>query len=596
MQQIQLNPMNKMVTFQWLCRIILMVCIFIQPGRVVAQKPKVVATTSFIADMAENVAGEYAEVISLMPIGGDPHLYDPVPGDAKKIAEANLVLKNGLTLEGWLDEMINNSGTNAYISTITTGIIPIKSADYENAFDPHAWMDLQNGVIYIENIKNALSLVDPANADHYQKNYEAYKAQLLELDAYIEKEILKIPKEQRILATSHDAFRYYGNRYGVKVQSILGTSTDSEARIEDYNDMVKVIKDTKIPAVFIESTINPKLLQQLAKDTGIKVGGKLFADSLGDEESGADTYLSMLRQNTDLIVLGLIDPKGTNEEQETYWFLLVILCLFVLSFLVVVFRLKIKSLTNLEWQDYNLHIEGLSVSYDRKTALSNVYLNIEPGFVYGLIGGNGSGKSTLFKSILGLIDIDAGRISINNSSIDEVRKYISYIPQKEEIDWSFPATVFDIVLMGRYPHLKVFDRIHEKDKSKALKAMELLGITDLKDKQIGELSGGQQQRTFIARALCQEAEIYMFDEPFVGVDITTETKIIEIVKELAASGKLVIIIHHDLAKVKDYFDRLIMINQRIIAAGDTELIFTDENIKKTYGGRLTILQKTENYL
>ncbi|MCB0855254.1 MAG: metal ABC transporter ATP-binding protein [Bacteroidetes bacterium] len=241
-------------------------------------------------------------------------------------------------------------------------------------------------------------------------------------------------------------------------------------------------------------------------------------------------------------------------------------------------------------------MEGLSVSYDRKTALSNIYLNIEPGYVYGLIGGNGSGKSTLFKSILGLVEPDAGNITINESPIDDVRKFISYIPQKEEIDWSFPATVFDIVLMGRYPHQKVFDRLKPEDKQKALQAMEMLGITDLKDKQIGELSGGQQQRAFIARALCQEAEIYMFDEPFVGVDITTENRIIEIVKDLAANGKLVIIIHHDLAKVKDYFDRLVMINQRVIAAGETELVFTDENIKKTYGGRLTILQKTENYL
>ncbi|MEO1449554.1 MAG: metal ABC transporter ATP-binding protein, partial [Bacteroidota bacterium] len=174
-------------------------------------------------------------------------------------------------------------------------------------------------------------------------------------------------------------------------------------------------------------------------------------------------------------------------------------------------------------------------------------------------------------------------------------KHISYIPQKEEIDWSFPATVFDIVLMGRYPHVGVFDRVQKSDHKKALKALEMLGIKDLKDKQIGELSGGQQQRTFIARALCQEAEIYMFDEPFVGVDITTETRIMEIVKELAASGKMVIIIHHDLAKVRDYFDRLIMINQRVIALGDTLDVFTDENIQKTYGGRLTILQKAEHY-
>ncbi|MEL6256825.1 MAG: metal ABC transporter ATP-binding protein, partial [Bacteroidota bacterium] len=225
--------------------------------------------------------------------------------------------------------------------------------------------------------------------------------------------------------------------------------------------------------------------------------------------------------------------------------------------------------------------------------LSNIHLKLEPGFVYGLLGGNGSGKSTMFKSILGLIPIDSGSIHIHGEEIEAVQKFISYIPQKEEIDWSFPATVFDIVLMGRYPHRKVFERLSKKDQERAKESLRMMGIEDLAHKQIGELSGGQQQRAFIARALCQDAEIYLFDEPFVGVDITTEAKIIEIVKGLAKEGKLVVIIHHDLAKVKEYFDKVIMINQRLVAFGDTKEAFTDENIRTTYGGRLTILQQTE---
>lgn len=560
------------------------------------QKLRVITTTTFIADLAKNIAGDEIEVISLMPIGGDPHIYDPVPGDAKKIAEANLILKNGLTLEGWLNEMIDNSGTRAEVVTLTDGIVPIQSADHENAFDPHAWMDIQNALIYLDNIQRALTRLDPDRAAIFRKNYDQYRKKLIELDAYIEREIKRIPPEQRILATSHDAFRYFGNRYGLRVESILGTSTDAEARIEDYNNLVKKIQRFKIPAIFIESTINPKLLLQLAEDLGISIGGKLFADSLGDEESGADTYIKMQRQNTDLIVAGLSRPVAIEESKESYQFLFVILGIFILTFGIVVFRLKNTSLEGLKWDNYKIEVTGLSVSYDRKTALSNVFLKIEPGYVYGLIGGNGSGKSTLFKSLLGLVDIDTGKIEINEESIDAVRKYISYIPQKEEIDWSFPATVFDVVLLGRYPHHGVFDQINQVDRQKAKKAIEMLGITDLMSKQIGELSGGQQQRAFIARALCQEAEIYLFDEPFVGVDITTEAKIMEIVKNLAANGKTVVIIHHDLAKVKEYFDRLIMINQRLVAVGDTETVFTDENIKKTYGGRLTILQKAESYL
>ena len=577
---------------------VILCLVFLFPSRGIiakTERPKVIATTTFIADMAQNIAGEFAEVQSLMPIGGDPHVYDPVPGDAKKIAEADLVFKNGLTLEGWLNEMIENSGTLAEVVTLTNGIIPIQSADHVGAVDPHAWMDLQHGLVYIANIRDALIRLDPLHASDFEQNYQAYKQELENLDAYILAQVSQIPTEKRILATSHDAFRYFGNRYGLRVESILGTSTDAEARIEDYQNMVRVVQKFQVPAIFIESTINPKLLQQLAEDQEIGIGGKLFADSLGDEESGADSYLDMLRQNTDLIVAGLTRAVGLTDNRKDTIFLWVILGMFILAFWVVKSRLQLPSKEGLDWKEYEIQIQGLTVSYDRKTALSNVYLDIEPGYVYGLIGGNGSGKSTLFKSILGLVEPDAGRITLNGEPVGNIRKYISYIPQKEEIDWSFPATVMDVVLMGRYPHHPVFESLTQEDHEKAKNALEMLGISDLQHKQIGELSGGQQQRAFIARALCQEAEIYLFDEPFVGVDITTEGKIIEIVRSLVEQGKLVVIIHHDLAKVKEYFDRLIMINQRVIAAGDTEEVFTDDNIKKTYGGRLTILQKTEGY-
>jgi len=557
-------------------------------------KMKVVATTTFLADLAQNIAGEKAEVISLMPTGGDPHLYDPIPGDAKKIAEADVILRNGLTLEGWLDELIENSGTRANIYTLTEGIIPIKSVDYEDALDPHAWMDVKNGIIYTDNILRALQESQPEDRTYFEAQHAAYKAILLELDEEIKAKITQIPSSKRVLVTSHDAFRYYGNAYGLEVVSAMGTSTDAEPTLEDLAHLSEQVKENGIPSIFIESTINPEIMEQRANDLGIKIGGKLFADSLGDEESGADTYVKMLRQNTRLILEGLSRLVGTRDAEEDYNFLFVILGIFALSFVVVVLKLKIPSREDLTWENYSIDISGLSVSYDRKSVLSNIHLNLEPGYVYGLLGGNGSGKSTMFKSILGLIPTDSGDIAIHGEEIEAVQKFISYIPQKEEIDWSFPATVFDIVLMGRYPHRKVFERLSHVDRERAKESLRMMGIEDLSHKQIGELSGGQQQRAFIARALCQDAEIYLFDEPFVGVDITTEAKIIEIVKELAKEGKLVVIIHHDLAKVKEYFDKVIMINQRLVAFGDTEEVFTDENIKKTYGGRLTILQQTEN--
>ncbi len=240
----------------------------------------------------------------------------------------------------------------------------------------------------------------------------------------------------------------------------------------------------------------------------------------------------------------------------------------------------------------HISIKGLSVSYDKKIVLTNIFLELEPGNVYGVIGPNGAGKSTLFKAILGLIDLNAGQITVDGQPIAEQRKNIVYVPQRDDVDWTFPATVMDIVLMGRYPHKKLLQRLDKNDKEAALAALREVGIEHLKDRQIGELSGGQQQRVFIARALCQGAGVLMLDEPFVGVDITTEEKIIGILRRLANEGRLLLVVHHDLSSVRSYFDKVILINQRLIASGDTDATFTEENIGKAYGGQLPILQKT----
>ncbi|RMG86920.1 MAG: metal ABC transporter ATP-binding protein [Bacteroidetes bacterium] len=239
-----------------------------------------------------------------------------------------------------------------------------------------------------------------------------------------------------------------------------------------------------------------------------------------------------------------------------------------------------------------ISIKGLSVSYGNKIALTNIFLDIEPGKIYGIIGPNGAGKSTLFKAVLGLIEPTSGEVIFNFPSGKSRFKELVYVPQKEEVDWEFPATVLDIVLIGRYPHKKVLQPINARDREIALQALRDLGIEDLKNRQIGALSGGQQQRVFLARAMCQEASVFLLDEPFVGVDNMTEEKIIAILKQLAAAGKTILVVHHDLSSVAEYFDRVILLNQRLIAFGDTQSVFTEENIAKTYNSQLTILHKT----
>lgn len=236
----------------------------------------------------------------------------------------------------------------------------------------------------------------------------------------------------------------------------------------------------------------------------------------------------------------------------------------------------------------NISIKNLNVSYDEKIVLEEVDLKIGKGKITGIVGPNGAGKSTLYKSILGLLEPNAGSVDFSGKSLSEIRERMAYVPQKDGVNWDFPATVFDVVLMGRYPHKKLFERMSKADLQIANRALADLGISEFKNRQIGELSGGQQQRVFIARALCQEAEILLLDEPFVGVDVKTERSIIHILKGLAKQGKTILVIHHDLAKVREYFDDVILLNKRIVAAGAVASVFTKENIDIAYGGRFSI--------
>lgn len=304
--------------------------LFLQQGRAEEKKPVVIATASMIADMAENIGGDFVDVKSIVPIGGDPHIYEPTPGDAVEISKADIIFKNGLTFEGWLNELIDYSGTKADVIRVTEGVNHISSLTYENTPDPHAWMDAENAIIYAENIKNGLIKIDPDHEKEFEFNFNAFKSDLQSLDAYIKQQINRIPKEKRILITSHDAFQYYGRKYGLQLESIMGTSTDAQAQTSDIMRLSKVLKSSGVPAVFVETTINPKLMKQIAKDHQVIVGGKLFADSIGDKDSEAPTYIDMMKYNTDTIVKALLsnkkaEPAPTSEAPTSTPFIYYIL-------------------------------------------------------------------------------------------------------------------------------------------------------------------------------------------------------------------------------------------------------------------------------
>lgn len=236
-----------------------------------------------------------------------------------------------------------------------------------------------------------------------------------------------------------------------------------------------------------------------------------------------------------------------------------------------------------------LKVSNITVAYQKKVVLKNVSFSVPMGKLIGIIGPNGAGKSTLIKSILGLVPPISGEVEIFGGSYRSKRKKVGYVPQKESVDWDFPTDALDVVTMGRYGKLGWFKRPSKQDKEIAKQCLEKVGMSDFSYRQISQLSGGQQQRVFLARALAQEADLYFMDEPFAGVDAATEKAIISLLNELKNEGKTVLVVHHDLNTVREYFDWVMLINGALIEIGPTEEVFTNDLLQKTYGGKLTML-------
>jgi manganese/zinc/iron transport system ATP- binding protein len=241
--------------------------------------------------------------------------------------------------------------------------------------------------------------------------------------------------------------------------------------------------------------------------------------------------------------------------------------------------------------EISIRIADLTVAYQRKPVLWEINLSIPKGALVGLVGPNGAGKSTLIKSIMDMVPRISGNVEIHGESLAKQRHRIAYVPQRESVDWDFPATVLDVVAMGLYREIGWFMPVGKDHRRRAREALEQVGIGELADRQISQLSGGQQQRTFLARALVQSADIFLMDEPFAAVDAATEQSIIQVLRDQQAKGKTILVVHHDLHTVPEYFDHLILLNVRAVAWGPMQSTFTPENLRRTYGGRLTLLDE-----
>lgn len=244
----------------------------------------------------------------------------------------------------------------------------------------------------------------------------------------------------------------------------------------------------------------------------------------------------------------------------------------------------------------SVETHNLTVIYDKKPAIWNIDFTLPTGKIIGIMGPNGSGKSTLLKAIMGIIEPNIGYSKVFDQELDDVRTRVSYVPQRQSVDWDFPASVWDVVAMGRFATKGLFKRLNKEDNDLIAESLAKVNMTPFTNRQISQLSGGQQQRVFLARALAQNADLYLMDEPFVGVDAATEQAIINLLKSMRDAGKTLLVVHHDLHTAQDYFEHMVLLNSRLVAEGPTDEVFTQEILTETYGGTLTTLSKVASAL
>lgn len=240
-----------------------------------------------------------------------------------------------------------------------------------------------------------------------------------------------------------------------------------------------------------------------------------------------------------------------------------------------------------------VELRNVTVSYDRKPAIRSVSVDLPAGERIAIVGPNGAGKSTLIKAVVGLVAMDSGQIRVHGEPIERVRQRVAYVPQRGVIDWDFPVLVRDVVIMGRFGRIGWFRRPGKADRSIAADALERVGMTEFAERQIGQLSGGQQQRVFVARALAQEADVLLLDEPFVGVDAATEGAIFGLLDDARGEGKTVVVVNHDLGAVSRHFELVLLLNGRVVAFGPPEQVLLPDTLRRTYGGRLTMLETAD---
>ena len=557
---------------------------------------KVLATIGMIADVAQNVAGECAQVTQLMGPGVDPHLYQASARDVRALRDAELILYAGYSLEGQLGEVLDRFGQEKpTLAVAPASIDPAELITTQDVYgiDPHLWMDPSLWRRIAPTIAEAVAELAPSCAETLRANADAYGAQLDALHRWAGETLATIPPEQRILVTAHDAFEYYGRAYDLEVAGIQGISTESEAGVADIREMAALVAEREVPAVFVETTINPRTIQAVVDAAAERGRGAHRPRALLGRDGRARHGRRHLHRHD------LREHRPHRERARRHAATAPVRAGGVGRTVGRPDRIRAVSDAvpdpsgnappGLHEPELAVHVEDLTVAYREKPVLWDIDLDVPPGVLAAIVGPNGAGKSTLIKTILGLVRPTAGHVTIHGRPYRDQRHRVGYVPQRSTVDWDFPTNALDVVTMGLYGQLGWLRRPGRHETERAREALAMVGMQDYAGRQISQLSGGQQQRVFLARALVQQADVYFLDEPMAGVDATTERAIVDILRELRDRGKTVIVVHHDLQTVTTYFDWLLLLNVRTIAQGPVGDVYTAENLHAAYGGQIALL-------
>ena len=436
--------------------------------------PKVLAVESFLADIAQNVAGDRLQVATLMPLGLDPHGFEPTPQDVARVGAADVLIVNGAGFEGWLAELLDNAGGKRQVIEASAGLTSRdvshdvghdgEVAQAGDEGDPHFWLDPTKVVRYVENIRDGLSEADPGGKEAYAANAAAYIARLNELDGWIRQQIDQIPAKRRLLVTNHESLGYYADRYGLRIVGAVvpSVTTDAAPSAQQLAGLVDLIRSSRragsLPGDRGQSTAGPAAAR---RDGYCRCHGHLYAFDYGAGWQRADVPgHDALQYRADR---GSAEVGRKDEGRRC-------------------------------WSPHGWILRMCRSPTTGRLSCSDLTFQVPHGAQVAVVGPNGAGKSTLFKALVGLLPVQEGRILVHGRTLGSHQDCVAYVPQRDEVDWRFPVTVEDVVMMGRFARQGYFGRASKADRKAVAAALDHMAIGDLARRPIGDLSGGQQQR------------------------------------------------------------------------------------------------------